>query len=142
MVRWKELQLWFTAFLKEINKRVRTQILTPGVQNLVLVNYLWIVLQILWEMQLSRHILPVKVPGKVVKFKTNFNPLHGFLSNLSNSLLYLPKPTTLAACKNSPLFTASLLDKIHFIWYCWAYTPRKPELKEIRVPQWLSQRCL
>lgn len=74
-------------------------------------------LQIFWEMQLSRHILPVKVPGKVVRFKTDFNPLHGFLSNLSISLLYLPKPTSVAACKNSPLFTASLLDKIHFIWY-------------------------
>ena len=26
--------------------------------------------------------------------------------------------------------------------YCWAYTPRKPELKETRVPQCSSQHCL
>ena len=26
--------------------------------------------------------------------------------------------------------------------HCWAYTPRKPELKETRVPQCSSQHCL
>ena len=26
--------------------------------------------------------------------------------------------------------------------HCWAYTPRKPELKETRAPQCSSQRCL
>ena len=26
--------------------------------------------------------------------------------------------------------------------HCWAYTPRKPELKETRVPQCSSQNCL
>ena len=26
--------------------------------------------------------------------------------------------------------------------HCWAYTPRKPELKETRVPQYSSQHCL
>ena len=26
--------------------------------------------------------------------------------------------------------------------HCWAYTPRKPELKEIHVPQCSSQHCL
>ena len=26
--------------------------------------------------------------------------------------------------------------------HCWAYTPRKPELKETRVPQGSSQHCL
>ena len=26
--------------------------------------------------------------------------------------------------------------------YCWAYTLRKQELKETRVPQYLSQHCL
>ena len=27
-------------------------------------------------------------------------------------------------------------------FYCWAYTPRKPELKETHVPQCSSQHCL
>ena len=26
--------------------------------------------------------------------------------------------------------------------HCWAYTPRKPELKETHVPQCSSQHCL
>ena len=26
--------------------------------------------------------------------------------------------------------------------HCWVYTPRKPELKETRVPQCSSQHCL
>ena len=33
-------------------------------------------------------------------------------------------------------------DDIRDVSFCWAYTPRKPELKEMRVPQCSSQHCL
>ena len=33
-------------------------------------------------------------------------------------------------------------SKASILSHCWAYTPRKPELKETRVPQCSSQHCL
>ena len=37
-----------------------------------------------------------------------------------------------------PVHTQLVTQKSH----CWAYTPRKPELKETRAPQYSSQHCL
>ena len=60
----------------------------------------------------------------------------GFISGLS---ILFHWSIFLSLCQyHTVLMTVALTQQSH----CWAYTPRKPELKETHVPQCSSQHCL